>query len=488
MIFNSIQFIIFFTLVVSIYYLMPHRFRWGLLLVASYIFYMAWKPSYIVLILLCTLVNYISALEIKKNERKSKKRLWLIFSLVISLGVLFIYKYLGFIDESLASVFTYLNFSYPIGKFDILLPIGISFYTFQSLSYTIDVYRGETEPERNFFYLSLYVTFFPQLVAGPIERADRLLPQFRKKVSFDIYMILDGIKIMIIGFFKKIVIADRVAVAVNAVYNVPGDYSGIYFILATVLFAFQIYCDFSGYSQIAIGASKVLGIDLMQNFDRPYLSKSIQEFWSRWHISLSTWFRDYVYIPLGGSRGSKARYYMSLMITFLLSGLWHGASWNFVIWGGLHGLYQVIGNMTSKFRNKFKSVLRLEGTFILKFSQLIFIFVITCFAWIFFRANTFSDSIYIIKNLFSDIDLWTDADYIYTVFNNMGLTIFELLLGIASIILLVISELISRKKPLYEKIKQSNFFVECSFYMIMLIIIMTMGVYSGGKEFIYFQF
>ena len=488
MIFNSIQFIVFFIVVVTAYYILPHKFRWGLLLFASYIFYMAWKPSYIILILLCTLVNYIAALEIKKNRDKKIRKLWLIFSLGISLGVLFIYKYLGFINESLMNVFTYMNFNYPVGHFDILLPMGISFYTFQSLSYTIDVYRGDTEPERNFFYLSLYVTFFPQLVAGPIERSDRLLPQFKEYVPFDIHMIVDGVKIMIIGFFKKIVIADRIAVAVNAVYNAPGSYSGIYFILATVLFAFQIYCDFSGYSQIAIGASKVLGIDLMQNFDRPYLSKSIQEFWRRWHISLSTWFRDYVYIPLGGSRVGKTRYYMNLMITFLLSGLWHGASWNFVIWGGLHGLYQVIGHMTSKYRDRFKALTKLEGTFLLKFSQLVFIFALTCFAWIFFRANTFSDSIYIVRNLFSDIAMWTDTTYIYSVFNNMGLSLFELLLGIGSVILLVIAEIMSRRKPLAETIKNSNFLIEGSFYMVILIIIMTMGVYFDGNQFIYFQF
>lgn len=488
MIFNSMQFIVFFLIVVGSYYIVPHRFRWGLLLIASYIFYMAWKPSYIVLILLCTVVNYIAAIEIEKNKEKSIRKFWLVLSLLISLGVLFVYKYLPFINETLMGVFTYLGLDYPVQTFDIFLPMGISFYTFQSLSYTIDVYRGDTRAERNFFYLSLYVTFFPQLVAGPIERSDRLLPQFRKKVDFDIDRIVAGTKIMILGFFKKIVIADRLAVAVNAVYNSPESFSGIYYVIATLLFAFQIYCDFSGYSQIAIGSAKVLGIELMQNFDRPYLSKSVQEFWRRWHISLSTWFRDYVYIPLGGSRVARSRYYMNIMATFLLSGLWHGASWNFVIWGGLHGLYQVIGHMTSKTREKIKAALKIDGTFLLKVFQVAFIFTLTSFAWIFFRANTFSDSIYIINNLFSDISEWGSISYLYGVFNSMGLSFFELLLGIISIGLLVILELLARKRPIYDTISRYNFLVEGTFYMILLIIIMTMGVYFDGNQFIYFQF
>lgn len=488
MIFNSFQFLVFFLLVLVSYYVIPHRFRWGLLLIASYIFYMAWKPSYIVLILLCTVVNYIAAIRIEKNKEEKLKKFWLVLSLSISLGVLFIYKYLPFVNETLMVIYSYLGLNYPVQSFDIFLPMGISFYTFQSLSYTIDVYRGDTRAEKNFFYLSLYVTFFPQLVAGPIERSDRLLPQFKKKVDFDMDRILSGIKIMILGFFKKVVIADRVAIGVNAVYNSPEAFSGIYYLIATLLFAFQIYCDFSGYSQIAIGSARVLGIELMQNFDRPYLSKSIQEFWRRWHISLSTWFRDYVYIPLGGSRVPRVRYYMNIMATFLLSGLWHGASWNFVIWGGLHGLYQVIGHMTFKAREKIKSSIGIRDTFLVKVFQVAFIFTLTSFAWIFFRANTFSDSIYIIRNLFSDIGQWGDANYLYGVFTSMGLSLFELLLGIVSIGLLVISELLARRRPIYELVGNYIFLLEGSFYMILLTIIMTMGVYFDGNQFIYFQF
>ncbi|WP_310445208.1 MBOAT family O-acyltransferase [Tissierella sp.] len=449
---------------------------------------MAWKPAYILLILLCTIINYIAALMIDKLESKDLRKFWLVLSLGISFGVLIVYKYFSFLNESLRGIFTYFSFSYPLGHFDILLPMGISFYTFQTLSYTIDVYRGDIEAEKNFFMLSLYVTFFPQLVAGPIERSDRLLPQLKEKVSFDIDRVLDGIKIMLLGFFRKIVIADRLAVAVNAVYNSPEDFSGIYYIIATILFAFQIYCDFSGYSEIALGAAKVLGIDLMKNFDRPYFSKSIPEFWRRWHISLSTWFRDYLYIPLGGNRVSKPRYYFNTMLTFLLSGLWHGASWTFVIWGGLHGMYQIVGKITRDTRSKAKSTLRLEKTFILKIFQVIFTFTLVCFTWIFFRANTISDAIYIIRNLFSDIDMWKDINYLYRVANNMGLNYFEFLVGIISIALLLIGEFLARKRPLYISLSKSNFVVEGSFYIILLLIILTMGVYFNANQFIYFQF
>ena len=356
------------------------------------------------------------------------------------------------------------------------------------MSYTIDIYRGEIEAERNFFRLSLFVTFFPQLVAGPIERPDRLLPQFERRVYFDINRILDGIKIMLIGFFKKVVIADRLAVAVNTVYNSPMEYSGLYYVVATVLFAIQIYCDFSAYSEIALGVAKVLGIDLMRNFERPYLSKNIREFWSRWHISLSTWFRDYLYIPLGGNRGSRSRNYFNLFITFILSGLWHGASWTFVIWGGLHGIYQVIGKITHKTRSNIKSALRIDESNILKLFQIIFTFTLVSFTWIFFRANTLSDAVYIVGNLFSDIDMWTDVNYIYYVSNNMGLSFIEFLIGILSILVLMIGEIFARKRPVYKSLGNSNFVIEGSFYLIVVSIILTMGVYFNANEFIYFQF
>lgn len=488
MLFNSIEFIIFFLIATFVYYILPHKYRWILLLISSYIFYMAWNPKYILLILLCTIVNYIGALKIKSSNNLKAKKFWLVFSLVISFGVLFIYKYLTFVNDSLIALFKHTNINYPIKHFDITLPMGISFFTFQTLSYTIDVYRGEIEPEKNFFRLSLYVVFFPQLVAGPIERSDRLLPQLRKEVHFDSERILDGIKIMLVGFFKKVVIADRLAIAVNTIYNAPYKYSGLYYVIATIFFTFQIYCDFSGYSEIALGSAKVLGIDLMKNFERPYLSKSIQEFWRRWHISLSTWFRDYLYIPLGGNRVSKPRYYFNILVTFLVSGLWHGANWTFLVWGALHGFYQIIGDMTKEFRDWFKDKLRLNKTFILKFFQTIITFALVSFAWIFFRANSLSEARYIINNLFSDIDKWGSFKYIYEVITNMGLTLFEFLLATTTIILLIAGELVARKEPLYIKLNRANIVVEGTFYMFLLLIMLTMGVFFDANQFLYFQF
>ncbi|NLY76804.1 MAG: MBOAT family protein [Tissierellia bacterium] len=488
MLFNSIEFIIFFTVITLLYYILPYRLRWILLLISSYIFYMAWKPIYILLIILCCFVNYIGALIVHKSNSRKVRKISLILSLSISFGVLIFYKYLPFINDTLITLANYLNFNYPVESFDVFLPMGISFYTFQTLSYTIDVYREEIEPEKNFFKLSLYVTFFPQLVAGPIERADRLLPQFEKEVSFDIERTLDGIKIALLGYFKKVVVADRLAIAVDTVYNSPQDFSGIYLVIATVLFAFQIYCDFSGYSDIAIGTAKILGIDLMQNFKRPYFSKGIKEFWRRWHISLSTWFKDYLYIPLGGNRVSRARYYFNTMLVFLVSGLWHGANWTFVIWGGLHGIYQIIGTTTYKYRKKIKSVLRLEGSFLWKVIQVLFTFILVCFAWIFFRANSISDAVYIVKNLFVDIGRWREIEYLYAASNNMGLSFFEFLLGLASIVFLIFIEFLSRRKPIHVLLNSSNFLIEGSFYMVLILIILTMGVFFNASQFIYFQF
>ncbi|MFC1785350.1 MBOAT family O-acyltransferase, partial [Candidatus Neomarinimicrobiota bacterium] len=291
MLFNSTQFIIFFPVVVFFYFLLPHRFRWMLLLVASYYFYMCWKAEYLLLILGSTIVDYIVAIQMSRQSTKAKKKLYLILSLAVNLGLLFGFKYFNFFSDSFRTIFDQFNVLYNVPTFKVLLPVGISFYTFQTLSYTIDVYRGKREPEKHLGIFALYVAFFPQLVAGPIERSTRLLPQLVKKYNFDYNRVTDGLKLMLWGFFKKVVIADRVAVIVNQVYNNPNDAAGLPLLIGTYLFAFQIYCDFSGYSDIAIGAAKVFGIDLMQNFRRPYFAKSIREFWQRWHISLSTWFR-----------------------------------------------------------------------------------------------------------------------------------------------------------------------------------------------------
>jgi D-alanyl-lipoteichoic acid acyltransferase DltB (MBOAT superfamily) len=363
MLFNSIDFLLFLPLVVGVYYLIHHRFRWVLLLIASYYFYMCWKAEFIVLIVLSTLVDYVAALGMEKTASSRMRKMWLGFSLASNLGMLFTFKYLNFFRASFQEVFNTFNIGYHFLSYNLLLPAGISFYTFQTLSYTIDVYRGQKKAEHHFGIFALYVCFFPQLVAGPIERAVSFLPQFHEKHALDIQRIVDGLRMVLWGLFKKIVIADRLSIYVNTVYNNPYHFdSAPTFIMATYFFAFHVYCDFSAYSDIAIGSARMLGFDLMENSRKSYESKSISEFWSRWHISLSTWFRDYLHIPLGGNRVGKFYYYRNLFVIFLVSGLWHGANWTFVIWGALHGFFLVFALLSKSLRESIAEKTGLKST------------------------------------------------------------------------------------------------------------------------------
>ena len=368
-----------------------------------------------------------------------------------------------------------------------LLPVGISFYTFQTLSYTIDIYRGDKEPERHFGIFALYVSFFPQLVAGPIERSTRLLPQLNKKHTFNYLRVKNGLLLMLWGFFKKIVIADRLAALVNTVYNHPTDYQGIVLIIATVFFAFQIYCDFSAYSDIAIGAAKIMGYDLMKNFNRPYFSKSIAEFWRRWHISLGSWFRDYLYFSLGGNKAGKYVWYKNIMIVFLMSGLWHGANWNFVIWGCLHAFYILFSLFIKNIKLYIHNFLNIKkDMFFYKILQVICTFILVDFAWIFFRASTLSDSIYIIKNLFV-INLGTLYD---KSLHNIGLDEKDLYLSILLILFLIIVQIKQRKTKIIDAINSQPIYIRWGIYFAGIYSIITFGYYGQGHEsqFIYFQF
>lgn len=483
MLFNSLQFIIFFCITALLYYIFPYKLRWVLLLAASYGFYMAWRPELIVLIVFSSFVNYAGAYAIEKGAGKKA----LIPALVIDILLLFIFKYLVFISNSFKWLYELLGREYPIGEFSVILPMGISFYTFQGMGYLIDIYRKEYKAEKNFFKFSLFITFFPQLVAGPIERADRLMGQLFKKHEFDTDNISMGIKYMLIGYFKKVVIADRAAVLVDTVYNSPHDFGGLALIIATVFFAFRIYGDFSGYSDIAKGCAKVLGIDLMQNFNRPYFASSIKDFWRRWHISLSTWFKDYLYIPLGGSRCSKLRRDLNLLITFCVSGLWHGANWTFVLWGFLHGIYQVAENhifRSNKDAKPNKVLLALTLPF-----RWAATFVLVVLTWIPFRSNTISDCVYIFKSLPSDIGRITDMQYLYETVNSLGLGIFEIGIVAAAIIVLLLAELISIGfEDINVMMKKLPFVVRFGFYYCIAAIIISCGVFSGLGEFIYFQF
>lgn len=400
MLFNSVKFVVFFPVVVFLYFAIPHRFRWVLLLAASYYFYMCWKAEYLVLIIISTAIDYFAALAIAHTSRGLYRKLFLACSLVGNFGLLFAFKYFNFVNDSLRAALNHFNIMYDVPALHVLLPVGISFYTFQTVSYTIDVYLGKQQPERHPGIFALYVSFFPQLVAGPIERSERLLPQFFEKHSWNKALAVDGFQLMLWGFFKKIVIADRLAIYVNEVFNHPGAYHGLPVWLAAYFFSIQIYCDFSGYSDIAVGSAQIMGFRLIENFHQPYFSQNIAEFWRRWHVSLSTWFRDYVFIPLGGSRTTPLRRMRNIMVTFLVSGLWHGANWTFVIWGGLHGLYYVFSQLTQNIRETF---VKRTGLVCLptlhRIVQIIITFHLVTFAYIFFRANGLRDAAVLVQNL-----------------------------------------------------------------------------------------
>ena len=489
MLFNSLQFLIFFPIVVFLYYLIPFSKRWIVLLISSYYFYMCWKPEYIILIVVSTLIDYYAALHMGKHKEKSKRKKFLLLSLFSNLGLLFAFKYFNFFNNSFGELFDSFNLMYNVPSFNLLLPVGISFYTFQTLSYSIDVYRGKKEPEKHLGIFAVYVSFFPQLVAGPIERSTTLLPQFRKKISPNYNNITNGLKLMLWGFFKKIVIADRLAVAVNNVYNNVHEHTPLAFVIATFFFAIQIYCDFSGYSDIAIGSAQVMGYNLMDNFKRPYFSKNIAEFWSRWHISLSTWFKDYLYIPLGGNRASKLRVYFNLYITFLISGIWHGANWTFIIWGSLHGFYLIFGKMTYKFRKNLSNKLFKNKFYALrKYSNIAITFIFVCFAWIFFRANNLSDSFFIIKNIILNISSFFNINVYRNTFFSLGLEAYELGIVIISILLLEAFHLLQRHQSIRYMLKNRPILIRWILYFSLILIVLLWGYSSEQTEFIYFQF
>ncbi len=479
MLFNSLEFIIFFPIIVAAYFALNHKYRWILLLLASYYFYMCWNYKYIVLIITSTVIDYISGILIYKSKKQKIRTLFLLASLCTNLGLLFFFKYFNFFGNTVNSIFDKFNIFYHVTAYHFLLPVGISFYTFQTLSYTIDVYRKQKEPEYHFGRFALYVSFFPQLVAGPIERSTNLLPQFYKTFKFDYERVKTGILLMCWGFFKKVVIADRLAEYVNLVYNHPTQYEGLQNAIATFFFSFQIYCDFSGYSDIAIGAALILGYKLMTNFRRPYLAANIREFWQRWHISLSTWFRDYVYIPLGGNRVAKWRWYYNLFMTFLISGLWHGADWTFVIWGALHGFYLIFAIWITKIREKTNHFLGLDRVPVFyRIIQIIITFILVYFSWIFFRANSLSDAFLIISKTFK-----ISGGDILNLFHFK----IDFLISFLCIILLLIIEVTEEAAQLYDRMKKLIRPVKWAILILLIIIVFVLGVWEEA-DFLYFQF
>lgn len=403
MLFNSLSFLVFFPIVTTLYFLIPHRWRTPLLLLASCIFYMAFVPAYILILAFTIIIDYTAGIWIEGSQGRRRKAA-LVASIIANVGVLAVFKYYGFLTENVRLLAHLFGTEASLPVLRILLPIGLSFHTFQAMSYTIEVYFGRFPAERNFLRYALYVMFYPQLVAGPIERPQNLLHQFREEHVFDYERVASGLLRMALGMFKKVVIADTLAVYVNAVYSKPQAHHGLTLVLATFFFAFQIYWDFSGYSDIALGSAQVMGFQLMENFRTPYLSASISEFWRRWHISLSSWFRDYVYVPLGGNRVPRPMRYRNLMIVFLLSGLWHGASWTFVVWGALHGLFLLCGDATRPTRQRLLARMEVSAASpLLRAWSVTVTFLLVTVAWIFFRATTFADAFYVLTHLQSGL-------------------------------------------------------------------------------------
>lgn len=469
MLFNSIAFLLFFPIVCVIYFSIPPqmiRARNLLLLIASYYFYMNWQPAYALLLLTSTFVTYIAALGIGCFEDRRKKKICLVSSLVLNLAILFLFKYYNFLSSNISMGLEACGLKIDIPEFGLILPVGISFYTFQALGYSIDVYRGTTKVERDFVTYALFVSFFPQLVAGPIERSNNLLPQFKQQHRFDYEAVLSGVKLMVWGYFMKLALADRCGIYVDAIFNNVDKHNGGSYFVASLLFPFQIYGDFAGYSLIAIGVARVMGFRLMENFRRPYFATSVGEFWHRWHISLSTWFKDYVYIPLGGNRVGRLRNYFNLLVTFVISGIWHGANWTFFLWGTLHGILLCIEKALGIGKQKF--------TGINKFFHWAVTFVLVCLAWILFRANSLSDAMMVIKGIFTNLGV-PKPEYANFIAIGMAMTI------------LLIKEFADEYQwPV--RVADSKSWIVRHVYLVMMIAYIILFGVLGGDQFIYFQF
>jgi alginate O-acetyltransferase complex protein AlgI len=503
MLFNSVSFLIFFPIVTTIYFLLPQKFRWIHLLTSSCFFYMLFIPAYIIILFITISIDYLAGIYIERSEGK-KRKYFLIISIVSTCLVLFFFKYFNFFNDNFRAIAGFLHLNYPIPILNIILPIGLSFHTFQSLSYVIEVYRGNQKTEKHFGIYALYVMFYPQLVAGPIERPQNLLHQFYEKHKFDYERVIDGLKLMLWGFFKKIVIADRLAIVVNQIYNDPHQYEGVQLIVATIFFAFQIYCDFSGYSDIAIGSAKVMGFNLMINFRKPYFSQSVSEFWKKWHISLTTWFRDYLFFPLSFAISWRIRkervltiksdlfiYIVASAITWFITGLWHGANWTFVIWGGLNGFFLVLESLLYKNSND-PNILIKSRYQVKKLFKIVITFCLISVGWVFFRAANLNDSFYILTHLFSGIKDFilniSDLGYISGVLSSFGVNRFEFFLSFFFIGFLILTELINYDLSFFERIKAFPVYFRWIVYYFVIGILVFFGTFNSTQQFIYFQF
>lgn len=488
MLFNSVRFLFFFPAVFLLYWGLPFRFRKYMLLAASWYFYMCWKPEFIVLLLLSTAVDYFCGLEIEKRRTsQGRGRGFLGLSLAVNLGLLFFFKYFNFFGETLTALCRWISIPFTAPALNIILPVGISFYTFQTLSYTIDVYRGKLNAERDFATFALFVSFFPQLVAGPIERASNLLPQLKEERPFSYENAAYGLKLMAWGFFKKLVIADRLAaLLVDPVFENPANYSGGAFLIAAAAFAIQIYCDFGGYSDIARGCAKAMGIDLTINFKAPYFATSLTDFWRRWHISLTNWFREYVYIPLGGNQKGPWKKALFVSVTFFLSGLWHGAGWTFVVWGLLQALYL---NVEALLLRCSQSSVDLRSRFaalcVGLFARL-WTFALCCFSWVFFRANSMGDALYILRHSITGGK--APIQYVKAALQTLypGTVLTAVLLF--SLGLLFLFDLANERGDAIEALSIRPVYIRWTVYVVFLLLLFLLIPKEGTVPFIYFQF
>lgn len=470
MLFNSFAFVTFFVVVTTLFFVLPHRLRWLMLLLASCFFYMFFVPIYIIILGVTITIDYLAGILIEKTPDSRKKKFFLSISIFSVCTVLFVFKYFNFFNANLAAVAAALHWNYSLEALSIVLPIGLSFHTFQSLSYVIEVYRGRQKAERHFGIFALYVMYFPQLVAGPIERPQNLLHQFHRRKHFDLRRLQDGLSLALWGLFKKVVVADSLAIYTDTIYNASSYHSGASLLVATYCFAFQIYCDFSGYTDIARGVSRVYGIELMENFDAPYLSKSIAEFWTRWHISLSTWFRDYVYIPLGGNRVSLARNFFNVFFVFMLSGFWHGANWTFIIWGALHGVYLIAGRLWGIIRKRLN--MSDEPGLLRQKLAVLLTFHLVLIAWVFFRAR----------------DVTTAFDIVRRMLRPTGQVFYDPILVQCALgaLIVIASDWLIRRTDFWNNLDRYPV-TRFAARLAMLFGICLLGI-ENGSQFIYFQF
>ncbi|MBC8112070.1 MAG: MBOAT family protein [Verrucomicrobia bacterium] len=498
MLFNSLHFLIYFPIVLLLYFLIPVRFRWVLLLVAAYYFYATWQvplpkdftffgekltnpllitllqARYTLLLLGLSVINYFFGIWIGEARNEKIRNTIFTLSVLTNVGILFYYKYYNFFINNVSVAVSWFGADINLPRADVILPLGISFFVFQKIAYNYEVYKRRFEPERNFWMFLVFSSFFPQLIAGPIERPQNLLPQLNNLKPFDYSEAVMGLRQILWGMFKKVVVADRLTYFVDIVYRNPENYHGWAVIVATLFFTFQIYCDFSGYSDIALGTARMMGIHLMTNFRTPYFAKSIQEFWSRWHISLSTWFRDYLYIPMGGNRVSVPRWIFNLFLIFMVSGVWHGANWTFIVWGFIHGVFNTAEALNKKY-NYFP--FKVPG-----FLQRVYMFVVVIFAWIFFRAASLSDAFTVIKNMFV-----FNSDWFNEIRNLEATAFLNFLLGFPLIALLLTLETWEQNERL-QNLFVSNKTVRYLSYIMLCVIIAFFGVFVNQGSFIYFQF